>query len=107
MDWWSEPSYWNRSWKDPTCINSSNKFIEQTTHPSTIVCPITTNGIKETEILRIHLKKGTADLQKDSDIVIDQIRTIDNKRLITKIGDLPKTMIDIVKENIKIMMDID
>jgi len=63
--------------------------------------------MKETEILRIHLKKGTADLQKDSDIVIDQIRAIDNKRSITKIGDLPKTMIDIVKENIKIMMDID
>ena len=81
-------------------------LLNKLPHPSTIVCPITTNVKKETEILRVHIKKGTADLQKDSDIVIDQLRAIDNKRLINKIGDLPKTMIAIVKDNIKIMMDI-
>jgi len=82
-------------------------LLNKLTHPSAIVCPITTNVEKETEILRVHLKKETANLQKDCDIVIDQIRAIDNKRLINKIGDLPKTLIDRVKNNIKIMMDID
>ena len=82
-------------------------MLNKLTHPSAIVCPITTNVEKETEILRVHLKKETANLQKDCDIVIDQIRAIDNKRLINKIGDLPKTLIDRVKNNIKIMMDID
>jgi mRNA interferase MazF len=82
-------------------------LLNKLPHPSTIVCPITTNVEKETEILRVHLKKETANLQKDCDIVIDQIRAIDNKRLINKIGDLPKTLIDRVKNNIKIMMDID
>ena len=82
-------------------------MLNKLPHPSTIVCPITTNVEKETEILRVHLKKETANLQKDCDIVIDQIRAIDNKRLINKIGDLPKTLIDRVKNNIKIMMDID
>ena len=81
-------------------------LLNKLPHPSTIVCPITTNVKKETEILRVHLKKGTANLQKDCDVVIDQIRAIDNKRLINKIGDLPKSMMDIVKDNIKIMMDI-
>ena len=82
-------------------------LLNKLPHPSTIICPITTNVKKETEILRVHIKKGTANLQKDCDIVIDQIRAIDNKRLINKIGDLPKTLIDRVKNNIKIMMDID
>ena len=82
-------------------------MLNKLTHPSAIVCPITTNVEKETEILRVHLKKETANLQKDCDIVIDQIRAIDNKRLINKIGDLPKTLIDRVKNNIKIMMDTD
>jgi len=82
-------------------------LLNKLTHPSAIVCPITTNVEKETEILRVHLKKETANLQKDCDIVIDQIRAIDNKRVINKIGDLPKTLIDRVKNNIKIMMDID
>jgi mRNA interferase MazF len=38
--------------------------------------------------------------------MIDQIRTIDNKRLIRKIGDLPGDLIKEVKENIKIIIDL-
>jgi mRNA interferase MazF len=29
-------------------------------HPSTVICPITTNVISGSDILRVHLKKGTA-----------------------------------------------
>jgi mRNA interferase MazF len=39
--------------------------------------------------------------------MIDQLRTIDNKRLIKKVGDLPHDLIDKVKENILIILDID
>jgi len=54
-------------------------------HPSTIICPITTNVQKEVDILRVHLEKGMANLFETCDILIDQIRAIDNKRLIKKI----------------------
>ena len=50
-------------------------------HPSTIICPITTNVAPESDILRVHIKRGTANLKRDSDIMIDQIRPIDNSRL--------------------------
>ncbi len=43
-------------------------------HPSTIVCPLTTKVIIQSEILRVHIKKGTANLKEDCDILIDQIR---------------------------------
>jgi mRNA interferase MazF len=76
-------------------------------HPSTVICPITTNVSPESDILRIHLKKGTANLKNDSDIMIDQIRAIDNRRLTTKIGDLPRDLQLKVKENIKIILDLD
>lgn len=49
-------------------------------HPSTLICPITTNVIPEAEILRVHLKKSKFGLKADSDIMIDQIRAIDNNR---------------------------
>jgi mRNA interferase MazF len=78
-----------------------NKF-----HPSTIVCPITTNVKLDANILRVHLSKGSARLKEDCDIMIDQIRSIDNKRLIKKIGDLDQDKIDIVKENISIVLDL-
>ena len=76
-------------------------------HPSTIICPITTNIAPESDILRVHLKKGTANLKNDSDIMIDQIRAIDNRRLTTKLGDLPQDLQVKVKENIRIVLDLD
>ena len=76
-------------------------------HPSTIVCPITTNVAPESDILRIHLKKGTANLNSESDIMIDQIRAIDNRRLTNKIGELPQDLQQKVKENIKIVLDLE
>ena len=75
-------------------------------HPSTLICPITTNIQLDSEILRVHLKKGTAKVKENCDIMIDQIRAIDNKRLIKKIGDLPKEVFGRVKENIKIILDL-
>lgn len=76
------------------------------THPSTLICPVTTNVQLKSEILRVHLKKGTAKVKEDCDIMIDQLRSIDNRRLIRKIGDLPKELSEKVIENIKIMFDM-
>ena len=78
-----------------------NKF-----HPSTIVCPITTNVKPEAQILRVHLAKGTSKLKEDCDIMIDQIRAIDNKRLLKKIGELRQEQIDIIKTNLSIILDV-
>ncbi len=75
-------------------------------HPSTIVCPITTNVNPESEILRVHLKKETSNLNEDCDILIDQIRAIDNKRFTKKIGKLPETITAKIKSNISAVLDL-
>lgn len=75
-------------------------------HPSTIVCPITTNVKKGVNILRVNLEKGDGKMKKSSAIIIDQIRVIDNKRFLKKIGDLPKPLQKKVVDNIKIVLDI-
>ena len=82
-------------------------LLNKIPHPSTIICPITTNIKKDSDILRIHLKKGMANVNQDCDIMIDQIRAIDNKRLVKKIGNLPTNLIDLVKENIMIIIDLE
>jgi mRNA interferase MazF len=76
-------------------------------HPSSIICPLTTNIQKESEILRVHLKKGCCGLNETCDIMIDQIRAIDNKRLINKLGSVPNEVISKVKENLRIMLDLE
>ena len=90
----------------PVLILQTN-LLNQIVHPSTIICPLTTNVKMQSDILRVHLKKGEANIQDNCDIMIDQMRAIDNTRLIKKIGDLPATLIDKVKENILIVLDIE
>lgn len=46
-------------------------------------------------------------LNEDCDLMIDQIRTIDNKRLIEKVGNLPTDIIKKIKENISIIIDLE
>jgi len=81
--------------------NLLNRF-----HPSTIICPITTTVKSEANILRVHLTRGSAKLKEDCDVMIDQVRAIDNKRLLKKIGELPQEKIDLIKTNLSIVLDI-
>ena len=73
-------------------------------HLSTLICPITTNVKKEIELLRVHLIKGQLD--KLSDILVDQVRAIDNKRLLKKLGQLTKGQKHDLKANLRIVLDI-
>ena len=73
-------------------------------HLSTIICPITTNVQPEIELLRVHLKKNQLD--KPSDILVDQIRAIDNKRLLQKIGQLNVSQVQTIKRNIRVVLDL-
>ncbi len=76
-------------------------------HPSTIICPITTNVISDSEILRVHLKKSKFGIKEDCDIMIDQVRAIDNKRLIKRIGEVDSNVGEKIRENLKIVLDLE
>lgn len=101
------PHVGTESGKTRPVLTIQTNLLNKTSHPSTIICPITTNITKKSDILRVHLKRGQANVLKDCDIMIDQIRAINNKRLIKKIGELPNTINGIVKENIRIVLDLE
>ncbi|MCL2327874.1 MAG: type II toxin-antitoxin system PemK/MazF family toxin [Bacteroidetes bacterium] len=90
----------------PVLIIQTN-LLNKIPHSSTLVCPITTNIVKDISILRVSLKQGMGNVQQDCDIMIDQIRAIDNTRLVKKIGNLPQHLIEQVKENIVIILDME
>ena len=81
-------------------------LLNEALHPSTIICPITTNIQQEAEILRVYIEQGVANVRESCDIMIDQIRAIDHKRLVKKVGRLPQNLIENVKENIMIVLDL-
>ena len=88
-------------------LTIQTNLLNKIPHPSTIVCPLTSNVKKDSEILRVHIKKGEANLHQNCDVMIDQIRAIDNKRLVKKIGNLPQNLIEKVKENLMIVIDLE
>lgn len=73
-------------------------------HLSTIICPISTQIVPEAELLRLHLTKKQTKIE--SDVLLDQIRSIDNRRLIKKVGSLTAQQRQKIKENIRILLDI-
>ena len=88
----------------PILIIQSNLLNK--VHPSTIICPITTNIKKGVSILRVNIKKGEGLIKSESSIMIDQIRAIDNKRFVKKTGKLSESLQKKVIENIKIVLEI-
>ncbi|MDR1406355.1 MAG: type II toxin-antitoxin system PemK/MazF family toxin [Prevotellaceae bacterium] len=75
-------------------------------HVSTLVCPITSGTVKGASILRIPLKRCIANLPRGSAVMIDQIRAIDHKRLLEKLGTLPMPFVEQVKKHILLVFDI-
>src|SRR5512135_1779394 len=49
-------------------------------HPSTLIVPLTTNTIDDAEPLRVRVPAQSS-IRRDSDLLIDQLRAIDNRRL--------------------------
>ncbi|MBT0811914.1 type II toxin-antitoxin system PemK/MazF family toxin [Litoribacter ruber] len=91
----------------PVLVVQTN-LLNRIEFPSTIICPITSNVLKNYEgILRVNIKEPIGRLQKESAILIDQVRAIDNVRLIEKLGVLPDNLALKVKENLKIVMDLE
>ena len=70
-------------------------------HPSTIICPVTSNVMKELDSLRVHLSGRDTGLREDSDILVDQIRAIDNRRFQKKLGTLPLSGRNKLLENLE------
>lgn len=75
-------------------------------HPSTLICPVTTNIFQKAEILRVNLSKNEAGLKQRSAILVDQLRAIDNKRLVKRLGRLNKSSRERLIDNLKVIMEL-
>ena len=74
------------------------------THPSTIVCPVTSRVVRGLDTLRVHIPEREAGLSKPSDVLVDQIRAIDNKRFIRKMGRLPRSLGEKLTRNLQVLI---
>ncbi|MFM1930460.1 MAG: hypothetical protein RL387_1788 [Bacteroidota bacterium] len=86
----------------PVVIVQSNLYNNES--DTTIVCPITTNIVEGINYLRVALIKEQVD--KQSAILLDQLRTIENRKLIKKLSRLNYDQIKKMKRNLQIILDL-
>ncbi len=82
--------------------NISNKYS-----PVTIIAAITSKVYEKEFPTNIFISKKDSGLDKDSTIMLNQIRTIDNSRLIKRISSLDNFTMNQVDMAIKISLAID
>ena len=74
-------------------------------HPSTLVVPLTTRLIDGAEPLRIRVGASTG-LTQDSDLLVDQLRAIDNCRLVAHLGRVGPELLASVGRGIAEILDL-
>ena len=79
-----------------------NKFS-----PLTIVAPVTSRVYDKEYPTNVFIKKEDSGLDKDSTVLLNQIRTIDKRRIIRKIGSLNIFSMSKVVLAIKVCLAID
>jgi len=74
-----------------------NDELNHSDYPTTIIIPLSTSLIDDAEPIRYRVEKRDK-LKENSDIVITQIRAIDNDRFIEKLGCLTTKELIKIKE---------
>jgi len=73
-----------------------NNELNHSDYPTTIIIPLSTSLVDDAQPIRMRLSKRE-NLEKDSDIVVTQIRAIDNNRFIQKLASLSSDEISLLK----------
>lgn len=89
----------------PVVIVQTN-LLNEIEHNSTIVCPITTK-IRNAELIRVFLHSGNGGVFDDCEIMVDQIRALDNSRFIKKLGIISSPQQILLKNYLKAVLDLD
>ena len=74
-------------------------------HPSTWVLPCTTRLTGES-LLRVVLPRRMAGNRDDCEVMIDQSRAIDNRRLVRALKPLPKTILAEVSTKLRMLGEL-
>ena len=75
--------------------------------PTTIVAPITSRIFKKEYPTNVLIKREDSKLNLDSTILLNQIKTIDKRRIIKKISSLESFTLNKVNRAIKVSLSVD
>jgi len=101
------PSKGTEAGKIRPCLVMQSDLLNELGHPSTTVLPLTTQLINDAAPLRYCIK-ARDHLKEDSDVMLDQTRTIDNQRIVNgKLTTLSKLELITIEELWRIVLGFD
>lgn len=74
--------------------------------PLTIIAPITSQNLDRVYPIEVLLSRGVSGIEKDSKVLLDQIRTVDKRRLIKRVGRVNEDLIAQVNQALKISLGL-
>lgn len=80
-------------------------LLNETGHPSTWILPCTTRPTGE-NLLRVVLPKGIAGNREECEIMVDQSRAIDNRRLARALKPLPRSILAEVEQKLRTLAEL-
>lgn len=100
-----EPTLGSEIGKVRPCIvvqnNIGNKFS-----PTVIVVPITSRIYTKEYPTNVYLPKNISNLEKESTILTNQIRTLDKKRIVNKLNSIPEEYMKKIDFALKKSLDL-
>ncbi|HLC58695.1 MAG TPA: type II toxin-antitoxin system PemK/MazF family toxin [Candidatus Nanoarchaeia archaeon] len=74
--------------------------------PITIIAPITSQNTDKVYPIEVLLTKQNSRLEKESKVLLNQIRAIDKRRLIKRLSKVDDESLDKINEALKISLDL-
>jgi mRNA interferase MazF len=78
-----------------------NDLLNETDHPSTWILPCTTR-LTGASLLRVVLPRGIAGNSQECEVMVDQSRTIDNRRFVRSLKALPPVILREVETKLRL-----
>jgi mRNA interferase MazF len=80
-------------------------LLNEVGHPSTWILPCTTRLTGE-NLLRVVLPRGIGGNREECEVMVDQSRAVDNRRLVRALKPLPKSILAEVVEKLRRIGDL-
>ena len=87
------------------CVVVQSDIFNRSRIATTVVCLITSNESRTRSPGNVHLKKGDANLPKDSAVNVSQVQTVHKSELVERIGKLPAETVEEIREGLQLLFE--
>src|SRR3972149_3616022 len=89
----------------PAVVLQSN-LVSEAGYPSTVVIPATTQLVENAGLLRLRLKRSSAGIERDSDVLIGQLMAVATESFRREIGALPVALLRDLERRVRILLEL-